>query len=227
MQTLSPSRAKYPTNSFMQLTCSMLTSESHRFLLQSSRVHMGIYLGTSFVPSHLCSKQTFTLLYLLVLVVAGWLLVGKGLYVPSGRALGSVGAGYWTVLLTHIPTTGTRLWWYKPAGQKENRARMRSQTSYKHWRTLIPEDNNRSMMFISSGNYSINIPRGRKCLNALINLIRHLKCCYDDDKAWREYEAAIVSVCCLFSHIFSFFFFLQRWNKFMSELIINMHTHRL
>lgn len=58
----------------------------------------------------LCFFMSFTLLYLLVLVVAGWLLVGKGLYVPSGRALWSVGAGYWTILLAHIPTTGTRLW---------------------------------------------------------------------------------------------------------------------
>lgn len=71
---------------------------------------MGIFLGTSFAPSELCRKETLTLLYLLVLVVGGWLLVGKGLYVPSGRALWSVGARYWTVLLAHIPTTGTCLW---------------------------------------------------------------------------------------------------------------------
>lgn len=51
---------------------------------------------------------TLTLLYLLVLVIARWLL-GIRLYVTSGRALRSVGAGYWTVLLAHIPATRTRL----------------------------------------------------------------------------------------------------------------------
>lgn len=63
------------------------------------------------------AAQTLTLLYLLVLVVAGWLLVGILLYVTSGRALWSVGARYWTVLLAHITTTGTSLRWHKPAGQ--------------------------------------------------------------------------------------------------------------
>lgn len=52
---------------------------------------------------------SLTLLYLLVLVIARWLLVGIRLYVTSGRALRSVGAGYWTVLLAHIPATGTCL----------------------------------------------------------------------------------------------------------------------
>lgn len=58
-----------------------------------------------------------TLLYLLVLVIAWWLLVGVLLDVTSGRALWSVGARYWTVLLAHIPTAGTSLGWYKPAGK--------------------------------------------------------------------------------------------------------------
>lgn len=52
---------------------------------------------------------TLTLLYLLVLVIAGWLVVGILLYVTSGRALWSVGARYWTILLAHIPTTRTSL----------------------------------------------------------------------------------------------------------------------
>ncbi len=60
---------------------------------------------------------TLTLLYLLVLVIAGWLRVGILLDVTSGRALRSVGAGYWTVLLAHVTTTGTTLGRHKPAGQ--------------------------------------------------------------------------------------------------------------
>ena len=60
--------------------------------------------------------QTLTLLYLLVLVIAGRLLVGILLYVTRGRALRSVGAGYWTVL-ANVSTTGTSLGRHKPAGQ--------------------------------------------------------------------------------------------------------------
>lgn len=75
---------------------------------------------TSAMCMHVC---TLTLLYLLVLVIAGWLLVGIWLYVARGRALWSVGAGYWTVLLAHVPATGTSLGRHKPAGQSGGRNR--------------------------------------------------------------------------------------------------------
>lgn len=62
------------------------------------------------IPSFIHTlTASLTLLYLLVLVIAWWLLVGVLLDVTSGRALWSVGARYWTVLLAHIPTAGTSL----------------------------------------------------------------------------------------------------------------------
>lgn len=64
-----------------------------------------------------------TLLYLLVLVIAWWLLVGIRLYVTRGGALGSVGAWYWTVLLAHIPATGPGLGRHKPTGQSRGQKR--------------------------------------------------------------------------------------------------------
>lgn len=59
--------------------------------------------------SHPTQTHTLTLLYLLVLVVARWLLVRVLLYVTRGWALWSVGARYRTVLLAHVATAGTSL----------------------------------------------------------------------------------------------------------------------
>lgn len=55
--------------------------------------------------------------------------MGIRLYVTRGRALGSVGAGYWTVL-AHVPTTGTSLGSNKPTGQsgEEHREEASEQT---------------------------------------------------------------------------------------------------
>lgn len=74
---------------------------------------------STFRCSHECTRTCNMLTHLLVLVVAGWLLMGVLLYVTWCRALRSVGAGHRTVLLTYVPTTGTRLRSHKPAGYNE------------------------------------------------------------------------------------------------------------
>lgn len=68
-------------------------------------------------------------LYLLVLVVAGWLLMRVLLYVTWCRALRSVGTGYGTVLLTQVPTTGTCRWPHKLAVDVEEHKTESRQTN--------------------------------------------------------------------------------------------------